>query len=97
MERLIKKTNLDEHVIFFIPYPIVLDFENFPLIGSNDVLKKIYEELNIQMTFGSKQIYTIYISFDNKMVLRNLGIDCREYLDYPEINKYVNYDISSIN
>ena len=31
MKNLISKTNPDEHVIFFIPYPIVLDFTNFPL------------------------------------------------------------------
>lgn len=97
MEFNISKTKADENVIFFIPYPIVFDFENFPLIGIQDLLKKIYCEMAITFDLSQKHLYAIYISFDKKMVLRDLETDKREYLDFPDMQHYVNYDINHIN
>ncbi|MBE6793962.1 MAG: hypothetical protein E7532_03350 [Ruminococcaceae bacterium] len=92
----IGKTKLDENVIFFIPYPIVFDFENFPLIGACDLLKKIYLELAISIDISEKHLYAIYISYDKKMVLRDLETDKREYLQLPEMQHYVDYNIKHI-
>ena len=97
MQQCVEKTKVDENVIFFIPYPIVLDFEGFPLVGAKDLLKMFYLQLNKILDIKHKQLYAIYISFDKKIVLRNLGTDCREYLSCPEINRYVSYDVSTIN
>ena len=66
MKNNISKTKFDENVIFFIPYPIVIDFEGFPLIGDTDLLKKIYSELSTCTDMSGKHLYAIYISFDRK-------------------------------
>ena len=97
MKSLISKTNPDEHVIFFIPYPIVLDFTNFPLSGAIDILKAIYRLLNKELNFGEKQIYAIYVSYDKKVVLRNLGRDQREYIECDELWSYLSYDVTTLN
>ena len=96
MKNNIDKTKPDENVIFFIPYPIVFDFEDFPLIGASDLLKKIYCELVTCTDVSKRHLYAIYISFDKKMVLRNLKTDEREYLQFPRMQHYVNYDINHI-
>lgn len=93
MNSIIAKSKNDENIIFFIPYPIVMDFEKFPLVGVQDILKKIYRELNAIHDLTKRDIFAIYVSFDNKAVLRNLKTDSREYLPCPELNKYVNYTI----
>lgn len=93
MNSIIAKSAVDENIIFFIPYPIVMDFENFPLIGIQDVLKKIYKKLSAFNDLTQRDIFALYVSFDNKVVLRNLRTDRREYLPCPELNKYVNYTI----
>jgi len=96
MKNNLDRTKSDESVIFFIPYPIVLDFENFPLIGASDLLKRIYRELAVKMDISGKHLYAIYISFDRKMVFRDLETDQREYLQFPEMQHYVGYDIKHI-
>lgn len=97
MKTNISKTKADENVIFFIPYPIVFDFEDFPLIGMQDLLKKIYCEMATTIDLSQKHLYAIYISFDKKMVLRDLETDEREYLDFPDMQCYVEYDIKHIS
>lgn len=96
MEKLLKKTKADENIIFFVPYPIVFDFQSFPLIGANDVLKAVYTELTANCPCDNNGVYAIYIAFDNKVVLRNMRTDCREYLCCPELERYAHYDISPI-
>ena len=96
MKNNISKTKSDENVIFFIPYPIVIDFEGFPLVGASDLLKKIYRGLSATTDTSKKHLYAIYISFDRKMVLRNLETDKREYLQFPEMQHYVDYNIKHI-
>ena len=97
MKNNISKTKSDENVIFFIPYPIVFDFEGFPLVGASDLLKKIYRKLSASTDISGKHLYAIYISIDRKMVLRNLETDKREYLQFPEMQHYVDYNIKHIN
>lgn len=96
MKELITKTNPDEHVVFFIPYPIVMDFTDFPLSGIVDILKAIYRLLCKELDFGEKQIYAIYVAYDKKVVLRNLGKDKREYIEFDELWQFVNYEVVSL-
>ena len=96
MKHNINKTKSDENVIFFIPFPIVFDFEGSPFIGASDLLKKIYRELGASTDISGKNLYAIYISFDRKMVLRNLETDKREYLQFPEMQHYVDYNIKHV-
>lgn len=86
----------DENIIFFIPFPIVYDFEGFPLVGCSDILKKIFKELESSEVIGGKTLYAVYCSIDKKMVLRNLRTDKREYISYPKIEEYVKYDVKAI-
>lgn len=97
MKTLIAKTLSDEHVIFFVPYPIVFDFTDFPLSGAVDILKAIYRLLNKEFSFGTKQIYAIYVSYDKKVVLRNLGTDQREYIECDELWRYLSYDVTCLD
>ena len=97
MKNNISKTKSDENVIFFIPYPIVIDFEGFPLIGASDLLKKIYRELSASTDISGKHLYAIYISFDRKIVLRDLKTDKREYIQFPQMQCYVDYDIKCVS
>lgn len=97
MKKLIAKTNADEHVIFFIPYPIVLDFTDSPLSGMVDILKAIYRELSKEFDFSEKQIYAVYIAYDKKVVLRNLGKDIREYIEFDKLWSYVDYEVTTLN
>lgn len=97
MKSLISRTNPDEHVIFFIPYPIVPDFTGFPLSDAVDILKAIYRLLDRELDFGKKQIFAIYVSYEEKVVLRNLGKDQREYLECNELLRYVGYDVTALN
>ena len=96
MKNNISKTQSDENVVFFIPFPIVFDFEGSPFVGASDLLKKIYRELGASTDISEKKLYAIYISFDKKMVLRNLETDKREYLQFPEMQHYVDYNIKHI-
>ena len=97
MKNNISKTQSDENVVFFIPFPIVFDFEGFPLIGASDLLKKIYRELGASTDISEKKLYAIYISFDKKMVLRDLKTDKREYIQFPQMQCYVDYDIKCVS
>ena len=75
---------------------VVFDFEGFPLVGASDLLKKIYRDLSASTDISGKHLYAIYISFDRKMVLRNLETDKREYLQFPDMQHYVDYNIKHI-
>lgn len=97
MRDLIAKTNPDEHVIFFIPYPIVFDFTDYPLSGIVDILKAIYRVLSKEFDFSEKEIYAIYVAHDKKVVLRNLGKDKREYLEFDELSSFVDYEVTTLN
>ena len=87
----IQKTQEDENVILFIPYPVVPDAENFPLKGAKDFLTFIYQSLTANKIVGSREIYVIYLACDGKTVLRNMKTDKREYVDCPELNEYISY------
>lgn len=92
----IEDSRNDENIIFFIPFPIVYDFEGFPLAGCSDILKKIFKVLESSKVIDGKTLYAVYCSIDKKMVLRNLRTDKREYISYPKIEEYIKYDVKAI-
>ena len=89
----IKKTQEDENVILFIPYPVVPDAENFPLKGTKDFLTFIYLALVSNNVVGPRDVYAVYLAGDGKVVLRNMATNDREYMECPELNKYIRYEI----
>lgn len=98
MSRLLKKVKPDENVIFFIPYPIVLDEEGMVYHQfCDDILSIVFDTLRKNDLINKRMIYVIYPNFQNKIVLRCLNTYVREYLEYDELQKYIKYDIKSIN
>ena len=85
----------DEDVIFFIPYPIVLDgkgFHMFPFCG--DLLSAVFNELRRNEIVGDRKVYVIYPCVERAIVLRCLNTDKREYFTDHELRKYIAFDIS---
>lgn len=93
-ERL-KSVEVDEDVIFFIPYPIVLDGKEFEMLHfCGDMLSAIFGELQRNGLVGDRKVYAIYPCVERAIVLRCLNTDKREYFTDHELRKYIAYDIS---
>lgn len=84
MEKRLKSVKPDENAVFFFPYPITFDMEcdgELNLIQMcGDILSAIYAELIRRNVVASRNIFVIYPSVDEKMVLRCLNNNQREYL-----------------
>ena len=82
----------DENVIFFFPYPIVLDAEDLATLAfCGDLLSYVFTELCKCGCVGSRDVYAIYPSIDSKVVLRRMKTDMREYISYTELDHFVKY------
>ncbi len=85
----------DEDVIFFIPYPIVLDGKDFDMLPfCGDLLSAIFNELRRNKMVGDRKVYVIYPCVEKAIVLRCLNTDKREYFTDHELRKYIAFDIS---
>lgn len=94
MECRLESIELDEHVIFFIPYPIVLDSKEFEFIHSiSDYLDAIFRELKKKNKVGSRNIYVIYPAIDGDIVLRCLNDNSREFLHFSEFDEFITYSL----
>lgn len=90
--KLISKINPEEHAIFLIPYPIVLDMkDNIHLQFALDILSAIFNCLRNNNLLGSRNVYTIYPSIDYSIVIRNMKNHVREYIDYPKFEQFFSY------
>ena len=87
----LNKLQEDENGIFFFPYPIVMDAEDLCTCFCMDLLDHIYDTLRKNGHVGERDIYVIDPSMDAKIVLRNMKTDAREYLLFPELDKYIIY------
>ena len=83
----------DENVIFFFPYPITHDGEGmfFTQLAS-DILSAIFDQLNREGKVGARKIYVIYPSMDQKLALRCLNNNIREFLPSAEISQHISYE-----
>lgn len=86
----IEKDNIDEHIIFFLPYPIVLSVEDSIFLQfAGDYLKAIYSRLNGDLCLHSRKIYAIYpASKENQFALRELSSYQIEYITCEQLGKY---------
>lgn len=95
LEKPLKTVQEDENAIILFPYPITLDMEgngNLNLLHfCGDILSSIFGELVHNGVVGTRKIYVIYPSMDNKIVLRCLNTNHREYLVSQELNGIFSY------
>ncbi len=92
METRLSALKKDEHAIFFFPYPIVLDCQEFDFMHFvSDFLDAIFRELKRNDKIGSRSIYVIYPSFDKEIVLRCLNDNRREFLHYAGFDEFITY------
>lgn len=98
MEKRLKTVKEDENAIILFPYPMVLDMQSDGELNMlhfcGDMFSSIFEELRKNGIVGNRQIYTIYPSADNKMVLRCLNTNQREYIVSEEMSKVFAYSFS---
>lgn len=83
----------DENVIFFFPYPITRDGEGMLFTQmASDILSAIFDQLNKEGKVGARKIYVIYPSMDQKLALRCLNNNIREFLPSKEISQHISYE-----
>lgn len=92
----LKTLNEDENPIFLFPFPIVMDIEPnsdiFPVLQRcTDYLSALFRTLESNDCIGKRMIYTVYPSYDGKMVLRCLNTNIREYVCYKELKEIFYY------
>ena len=94
----LKTVQESENAIFFFPYPITLDmdpYDSFSMLQfCSDILDSVFRELKKNGLVGNRKVYAIYPSLDEKMVLRCLNDNKREYLSSIEAEKYFKYSFS---
>lgn len=90
----LKSVGADENVIFFIPYTIVLDGEGmiFTQFACN-ILSTIFSVLNKNDLIKDRMVYAIYPYLENKIVIRCLNTNIREYFKNNELQEYIRFDI----
>ena len=96
LEKRLKTVQHDENAIMLFPYPITLDLEGDGglLHFCGDILSSIFGELMRNGVIGTRKVYVIYPSMDNKIVLRCLNTNQREYLVSKELSEVFSYSFS---
>ena len=95
IEKRLRTIKEDENVIFFFPYPITHDGEGMIFTQfASDILSAIFDELQREGKVGERTIYVIYPSMDQKMTLRCLNNNVREFVASPEISQHISYEFS---
>ena len=88
------------NAIILFPYPIALDMEGDGELNllhyCGDIMSSIFSELKKNGIVGDHKVYVIYPAADNKIVLRCLNTNQREYLISEELNKVFAYSISPL-
>gem|GEM_PF-1204408 len=95
MKKQILRDNVDEYIIFFLPYPISISInENIYLQSCTDYLKAIYNRLTDDICLTERKIYAIYpASEKNQFALRDLSTDNIELIICEELEKYFSYEV----
>jgi hypothetical protein len=94
MSDLLKSVGADENVIFFIPYTIVLDGEGMIFTQfASDILSTIFTALNKNALIKNRMAYAIYPCLENKIAIRCLNTNIREYFGNNELQEFIKFDI----
>lgn len=97
MAKRLRTVEIDENVIFFLPYPIVHEAEGMIYVRfATDILTAIYDELVNEKLIGDRNVYVVYPALDQNYVLRCLNTGGREFLCSAEITEHISYEFTSI-
>lgn len=95
VEKRLKTVQEDENAIILFLYPITPDMEGNGDLNllhfCGDILSSIFGELVRNGVVGTRRIYVIYPSMDDKVVLRCLNTNQREYLVSKELSRVFSY------
>lgn len=96
LEKRLNTVMLDEHAIFFFPYPITFDMEPIgdeaPLYQMvSDILSALFRGLKRNGVVGKRKVYAIYPTMDEKIALRCMNTDLREYITFKELDEIFCY------
>lgn len=99
MKKAILRDKIDEHIIFFLPYPISISIsESILLQFCTDYLKAIYDRLINDICLNGRKIFAIYpASEKNQFALRDLSIYKTEYIFCDELEKYFSCEVLNVN
>ncbi len=99
MKKAILRDKIDEHIIFFLPYPISISFSGSIFLQfCTDYLKAIYDRLIDDICLNGRKIFVIYpASKKNQFALRDLSIYQTEYIFCDELEKYFCFEVVNVN
>ena len=100
LRKRLESVQTDENAIILFPYPITLDMESDGEVNllhfCGDILSSIYNELVKNGVVGLRKVFVIYPSADNRIVLRCLNTNQREFLVCRELNDIFAYSFSLV-
>ena len=99
MKDAIVRDKVDEHIIFFLPYPISLSVsDSIFLQFCTDYLKAIYNRLADDICLNGRKIFVIYpASEKNQFVLRDLSTYHIEFVFSGELEKYFSFEVVNVS
>lgn len=95
MKEAIVRDKVDEHIIFFLPYPISLSISGSIFLQfCTDYLKAIYNRLTDDICLNGRKIFVIYpASEKNQFALRDLSTYHTEFIICNELEKYFSFEV----
>lgn len=92
-EKRLSSVKPNEHVIFFIPFPIVDEYKDSVFLQfATDFLQAVYNALVRNNLVGDRKVYFIYPSVQtHKYVLRD-DKSHREYIVCEELDDFIRYE-----
>jgi hypothetical protein len=99
MKESILRDKIDEHIIFFLPYPISLSISGSIFLQfCTDYLKAIYNRLTDDICLNERKIFVIYpASEKNQFALRDLSTYHIEFIFCGDLEKYFSYEVVNVN
>lgn len=102
LEKRLNDVQQDENAIILFPCPITLDIEPVEgclnLLGmTSDILSSIFSQLVRNNVVGKRNVYAIYPSMDEKIVLRCLNTDTREYFVFDPLKEIFAYSFALLD
>lgn len=96
MKKEIDKANDRENIILFLPYAFTVERnDSLSDAFTNDIFSYIYSILikDYPELYRNNDIYMIYISFSNKIILKNISKNIIEFLELDVFNNYISFEI----
>ena len=99
MKEAILRDKVDEHIIFFLPYPISLSISGSIFLQfCTDYLKAIYNRITEDVCMNGRKIFVIYpASEKNQFALRDLSTCNTEFIICGKLEKYFSFEVVNVN